>query len=184
VTRLRGYIRTELRRVLNRYVEVRKPSQIFLERLNFSSPDLSRRMNRILQNCGRSVVRPKLQALKEEFGVETTEVVPAYTSQTCSCCGYVDRRNRKTQANFACVWCGRVLHADVDASRNIGSERFRSVGSSMRDVRKNVLDILVTWHAERNSGEQGAPSDPRLTNPYFTDRKTLVRLIGGGGVSR
>jgi Transposase and inactivated derivatives len=176
VTRLRGYITTELRRVLNRYVAVRKPTTIHLERLDFSSPDLSRRMNRILRNCGRSVLRAKLQSLKEEFGVETTEVVSAYTSQTCSCCGYVDRRNRKSQASFACLWCGRVLHADVNASRNIGSERFRSIGSPRRGVRSNVLDMLVARHAERNSGERGAPSDPRLTNPYFTERKALARL--------
>ncbi|MCV9964639.1 transposase [Pararhizobium sp. BT-229] len=152
---LRGFITTELRRILNRFVAVRKPTTIFLERLNFQSPELSRRMNRILQNCGRGVLRAKLQALKEEFGVEATEVVSAYTSQTCSCCGYVDRRNRKSQAVFACRWCGRSLHADVNAARNIGSERFRSIGSAKRGVRSNVLEMLVTQHLERNTGERG-----------------------------
>lgn len=176
VTRLRGFITTEMRRVLNRYVAVRKPSTILLERLDFSSPDLSRRMNRILQNCGRSVLKSKIQALKEEFGVETTEVVAAYTSQTCSCCGYTDRRNRKTQASFSCLWCGRKLHADVNASRNIGSERFRSIGSPRRGIRNEILDKLVAQHVERHRGARVAPSDPRPTNPYFADRKVLARL--------
>lgn len=176
VTRLRGFITTELRRILNRFIAVRKPSTIFLERLNFQNPGLSRRMNRILQNCGRGVLRAKLQSLKEEFGVETTEVVSAYTSQTCSCCGYVDRRNRKTQAEFACHWCGRSLHADINAARNIGSERFRSIGSARRGIRSNVLDMLVTLHVERNAGERGAPADPRLTNPLFADWASEARL--------
>ncbi|MCZ7861461.1 transposase [Agrobacterium salinitolerans] len=176
VTRLRGFISTELRRILNRFVAVRKPTTIFLERLNFQSPELSRRMNRILQNCGRGVLRAKLQALKEEFGVETTEVVSAYTSQTCSCCGYVDRRNRRSQAAFACRWCGRGLHADVNAARNIGSERFRSIGSAKRGVRSNVLDMLVTQHVERNTGERGAPADPRMSNPHFAAWADKARL--------
>ncbi|MCS4088845.1 transposase [Rhizobium sp. BK176] len=176
VTRLRGYITTELRRILNRFVSVRKPTTIFLERLNFQYPELSRRMNRILQNCGRGVLRAKLQALKEEFGVETHEVVSAYTSQTCSCCGYVDRRNRKAQAVFACRWCGRSLHADVNAARNIGSERFRSIGSAKRGVRSNVLDMLVTQHVERNTGERGAPADPRMSNPHFAAWADKARL--------
>lgn len=176
VTRLRGFITTELRRILNRFVAVRKPTTIFLERLNFQSPDLSRRMNRILQNCGRGVLRAKLQSLKEEFGVETTEVVSAYTSQTCSCCGYVDRRNRKSQASFACRWCGRSLHADVNAARNIGSERFRSIGSAKRGVRSNVIDMLVAQHVERNTGERGAPADPRMSNPHFAAWADEARL--------
>ncbi len=176
VTRLRGFITTELRRILNRFVAVRKPTTIFLERLNFQSPDLSRRMNRILQNCGRGVLRAKLQSLKEEFGVETAEVVSAYTSQTCSCCGYVDRRNRKSQAAFACRWCGRNLHADVNAARNIGSERFRSIGSAKCDIRSKVLDLLVTQHVERNTGERGAPADPRLSNPHFAAWAAEARL--------
>lgn len=176
VSRLRGFITSELRRILNRYVATRKPTTIFLERLNFQSPDLSRRMNRILQNCGRGVLRSKLQALREEFGVETHEVVSAYTSQTCSCCGYVDRRNRKSQASFACRWCGRSLHADVNAARNIGSERFRSIDSANRGVRSNVLEMLVTQHIEQNTGERGAPADPRLSNPHFAVWADEARL--------
>jgi putative transposase len=176
VARLRGYITSELRRILNRFVAVRKPTTIYLERLNFQSSDLSRRMNRILQNCGRGVLRAKLQALKEEFGVETTEVVSAYTSQTCSCCGYVDRRNRKSQAVFACRWCDRSWHADVNAARNIGSERFRSIGSAKRGVRSNVLEMLVIQHLERNTGERGAPADPRTSNPHFAVWANEARL--------
>ena len=36
-----------------------------LERLDFRMPGLSRRMNRILTNCGRGVLRAKLQDLEE-----------------------------------------------------------------------------------------------------------------------
>ncbi|MCY4161847.1 MAG: transposase [Flavobacteriaceae bacterium] len=34
------------------------------------------------------------------------KVNPAYTSQTCSCCGYVSKKNRLSQALFICQQCG------------------------------------------------------------------------------
>ena len=52
-------------------------------------------------------------------GVPVVQVDAAYTSQECSHCHYVDRRNRLSQAAFACRSCGVVAHADHNASRNI-----------------------------------------------------------------
>ncbi len=46
-------------------------------------------------------------------------VDPAYTSQTCSACGHVDRANRPNQAKFCCQSCGFAGHADWNAARNI-----------------------------------------------------------------
>jgi transposase len=43
----------------------------------------------------------------------------AYTSQTCSVCGFADSASRKSQARFACTSCGYTGHADVNAARNI-----------------------------------------------------------------
>lgn len=97
-------------------------------------PDLSARMNRILLNCGRSTVQKKLVALEHEFGVVSTETGSARTSQTCSCCGYVEKRNRVTRDRFSCLWCGKSLQADVNAARNIGLGRSASFGSSSRRI--------------------------------------------------
>ena len=46
-------------------------------------------------------------------------VPPQYTSRTCPCCGHVSAENRKTQAQFLCVACGYVNHADVVGAINI-----------------------------------------------------------------
>jgi len=54
-----------------------------------------------------------------ERGVTVVRVPPAYTSQTCSECGVVDRENRQTQAKFVCVSCGHTENADVNAAKNI-----------------------------------------------------------------
>ncbi|WP_432164738.1 RNA-guided endonuclease InsQ/TnpB family protein [Streptomyces sp. bgisy031] len=52
-------------------------------------------------------------------GVPVVFVDPAYTSQQCCECGYIDDRNRASQALFTCRNCGVVAHADRNASRNI-----------------------------------------------------------------
>ena len=52
-------------------------------------------------------------------GVTVVAVDPAYTSQTCSCCGHCEKSNRKSQSEFVCRSCGFTLHADLNAARNI-----------------------------------------------------------------
>ncbi len=46
-------------------------------------------------------------------------VHPAYTSQTCSACGFVDAGNRIDQSTFRCQACGHAANADVNAAENI-----------------------------------------------------------------
>ncbi|MCE5288365.1 MAG: RNA-guided endonuclease TnpB family protein [Nocardiaceae bacterium] len=53
-------------------------------------------------------------------GVPIVAVDPAYTSQTCTACNYVDKRNRTSQAVFICRNCGYTAeHADILGSDNI-----------------------------------------------------------------
>ncbi|WP_432165571.1 RNA-guided endonuclease InsQ/TnpB family protein [Streptomyces sp. bgisy031] len=54
-------------------------------------------------------------------GVPLVFVDPAYTSQMCSQCGHVDKRNRVDQGLFICRGCGVVAHADRNASHNIAA---------------------------------------------------------------
>ena len=56
----------------------------------------------------------------EWHGVPVVFVDPAYTSQTCSVCGWIDKRSRRDQATFHCVHCGALLHADTNAAVVIG----------------------------------------------------------------
>ena len=53
-------------------------------------------------------------------GVPFVQVDPGYTSQRCTHCGYIDRRNRTSQAQFVCRDCGFTAeHADILAADNI-----------------------------------------------------------------
>jgi IS605 OrfB family transposase len=53
-------------------------------------------------------------------GVPLAHVDPRNTSRTCAECHHVDKRNRPSQAVFACRRCGHRADADHNASRNIG----------------------------------------------------------------
>jgi IS605 OrfB family transposase len=54
-------------------------------------------------------------------GVPVVYVDPAYTSQTCSSCGHLSKKNRPDQVTFCCTSCGFAEHADVNAARNIAA---------------------------------------------------------------
>ena len=129
VRRLRAMIETEVNRALNHMVAMHRPRVLAVEKLDFRGSALGRRMNRMLTNCGRGAVARKLADLADRYGIEIHEVDPAYTSKTCSGCGYVDAKNRKSGTErFHCRFCGRRMHADVNGARNIAQAVTESAG--------------------------------------------------------
>jgi IS605 OrfB family transposase len=68
----------------------------------------------------------------KQAGVAFAEVDPAYTSQMCHACGWVDKRNRHSQSGFECGRCGFVGHADHNAAINIATRGVESWGEVMR----------------------------------------------------
>lgn len=54
-------------------------------------------------------------------GVPVVFVDPRNTSRTCTKCGFVDKRNRRRQAEFSCLRCGYSVHADLNAARTLAT---------------------------------------------------------------
>jgi len=52
-------------------------------------------------------------------GVPVVPVDPAYTSQRCSGCGHIHRKNRPNRDDFRCTRCRLSLPADLNAAINI-----------------------------------------------------------------
>ena len=148
VDRVRGIIKTRINGALNRLVDIHRPAEIVVDRLDFRMPGLSPRLNRIITNCGRSVFVAKLADLGEKFGIKVAEVNPAYTSQECDHCGFVDRGNRRSQSEFRCLHCGHRAHADVKGAKVVAARRSR--GLDVRFVvRQQVLAELRKRFSER-----------------------------------
>jgi putative transposase len=178
VAAFRGFLKTEIGRVLNRLVALKRPAHIVVEKLDFRAPGLSKRLNRILARSGRSVIRAKLKGLEERFGVSFDEVNPAYSSQTCSACGFVAKANRKSQSEFSRRACGREIHADVNAARNLESGRF-AFERSARHTKAKSLELTVHRHLERLKTRGRVASDRAVivSNPNYRDaleRSTAV----------
>ena len=71
----------------------------------------------ILRNSWGVLVR----RLEDKAPYRVEKVRAAYTSQTCSACGYCASENRESQAVFRCGSCGYAGNADVNAAINIAA---------------------------------------------------------------
>jgi len=165
----RNFLKNEIGRCLNRIIKLYGPRVIVIENLNFQGSDLSKRMNRILSNFGKKIIEQKLKSLNEEFGIEIHKINPAYTSQECPQCHYVDKKNRPTQERFCCKSCGYTRNADVVGARNHFA---RSSDKELGNVylnRKKILHTLVTRFVKRHPRPHSWANGLLLGNPYFKD---------------
>ncbi len=168
LNKLRAFLKNEINRFLNRLIAIYRPAMLVVEKLDFRSPELSRRMNRLIQNFGERYVNEKLNRFKELYGIEVVYLNPAYTSQQCSSCDYVDPKNRKNTQEFECKSCGRRINAQVNGARVL-YRRSSLVEIKPYTPKKEVLRILVKQYLERHSGCNSAPWELLRKNPYFRD---------------
>jgi len=66
-------------------------------------------------------LQQKITYKAEGKGIKVIKIDPHYTSQMCPICGYINKHNRSTQADFECLECGHIANADYNAARNIAT---------------------------------------------------------------
>jgi len=76
-------------------------------------------LNRVILDKGWHTLEAFLAYKLQERGGALVKVNPAYSSQTCPCCGSVSKHHRKSQAVFDCGDCGHKEHADIVGAKNI-----------------------------------------------------------------
>lgn len=184
VRQLRGWIESEIGRIMNRLVQTHAPASIVTELLDFRAPGLSRRLNRLIGAFGKHALQAKLLDLEQRFGIELVKVNPAYSSQQCNRCGYVDKRNRPRQSVFRCLFCGSQRDGDVNAARNLWDRRSAPAEGAERHPRSILAGLVQHFNAqhpeprERLNGTKGRAADPRPSNPYFRGWTDGVGLTG------
>lgn len=74
-------------------------------------------------------------------GVPLVLVDPKNTSRTCPICGYVDKKNRKSQSWFLCIKCAYGHHADTVAAINIAG---RAAGNQPYAPSQDDVRVLAS----------------------------------------
>jgi len=117
------YIETETNRYLKQ-LNIENIDLIALEDLKNVKANkrgkFSRKVNRLLSFWHYAKVGKRLTQFCEETGIRISLKSPWKTSQRCSICGNIDRRNRKGE-RFKCLDsdCRSEMNADDNASRNL-----------------------------------------------------------------
>lgn len=107
----------EINRIVNEFFKENiNINQLVIEDLN----DVKRykfNMNKV-KSWVYPLVINKLERFCQENGIQLTKVNPAYTSQTCSYCGTIDKKSRDREI-YHCKSCNIKMDADTNAAINI-----------------------------------------------------------------
>jgi IS605 OrfB family transposase len=105
-------------------------------------------LNRELLARAFGTFRSRLEKKSPWTGTIVVAVDPRHTSQMCSCCGFVARENRESQAVFRCGSCGYEAHADINAALNIlsraGHARIHAAGADSLEGSASNAEPCVT----------------------------------------
>ena len=113
-TDLERQINTEINAVL----DARTPDAVVSEKLNIRGKAQSRTMSRRVSHWARGMIDQRLEFKASARGSCRKHVNPAYTSQTCPICGFLDKKNRRGDV-FQCLNCGHRDDADRIAAHNL-----------------------------------------------------------------
>jgi len=103
-------------------------SVVFMEDLNIKNMSKNKNLSKHILDAGWGLFKTMMS-----YKTEVVLVNPQYTSQTCSNCGAVDSKSRKSQSEYECTTCGFEEHADTNAAKDI-----KSKGIALSRKRKSV----------------------------------------------
>lgn len=122
-----------------------------------------RGLNRVIADAAWGELKQKVKVVAAKSGVLVHEINPKYTSQECSCCGYVSPTNRDAE-KFLCESCGWVADADVDAATVIRQRGLSELGINipLPVVHGKVTLKEPVVRQGKSSGLPDEPENPRI----------------------
>jgi putative transposase len=102
------------------------------------------KFNTFLNNWSYYDLQLKITNKAKEHGIEVRKIKPNYTSQRCSCCGFIDKGNRpkelKGQSIFKCIQCDFETNADYNAAKNISMENIEQIIKNQLETQERHLE--------------------------------------------
>jgi len=176
-TRHRASLEKEINTAINQLIQTKKPSVLITEDLRHAFHyDKSKQVNRKLSHWlkGKLQDRIEFKALAEGFRHE--QVNPAYGSQSCPRCEFVDSKNREGD-RFQCLHCGHVDLSDRVAAMNY-ARRIGDPEIGQYTPYRQVKTILLNRFHRRLEMEQSMTVPGRtLETAVEVDPPLLSRLI-------
>lgn len=127
------YRNNEINRICN-LIDLSDINYLIIEDLKNVKQNKKYYNNKIQRWCYSKIIN-KLERLCEELGIYIEKVSPAYTSQTCSSCGFKHKDNRLNEL-FKCLNCEYTNDADINAAINIHNK-----GSYSTSIKQNKFII-------------------------------------------
>ena len=154
--RLIRHVRQEINRAVNVCLDEHPGAQIAYEQLSVASMKFkARAMNAYLRASNLAHIPEKIAWETAKRGMRATPVKSAYSSQECSVCHCVERKNRPDQQTFCCVVCGSSTHADQNAAINLAHRNEDAELHACQD-RQAIRALLISRH-EQWRKHQGWP---------------------------
>lgn len=160
----------EINRALAEYLKQRQPSVCAVEKLDLRRKAKSKKMSRKTTLWLRSTLAERIEFKASAAGSRRKHVNPAYTSQECPWCGFVDAKNRNGDT-FKCTACGAEGQSDQVAAIN-QKARLDDPRITVLTPKAKVKSILLERYKARLES-QG--SDPATTVPGQTSDRPRPR---------
>ncbi|MFG2469088.1 RNA-guided endonuclease InsQ/TnpB family protein [Streptomyces canus] len=123
-------------------------------------------LNRVILAQGWGLLRQRT----EHKAPGRVEDVPApFTSLRCSACGWIEKKSRKSQADFVCASCGFTCNADENASINVAAGQ-----GGIPRPRRAAGAGGVTAVISRSSAREPQPT--RVGIPLFQEAEDVKQL--------
>jgi IS605 OrfB family transposase len=140
------FCRKTAKAILEYAIEFDSPVLVF-EDLNHIRNSMKRKHRKYRRESNSWAFRLLMDAIRmraERCGIAVVTVNPAYTSQTCSRCGSIDKKHRRRD-NYRCRHCGYQNNSDVVAATNIALRWFGDVNRTKSGVQSithtNVVEL-------------------------------------------
>jgi putative transposase len=140
-------ITNQINRAINELIKKREPKVIVTEKLDFRGKAASKDISRRVSYWRRSTLKDRFEFKASAAGCRREQVNPAYTSQTCPECGYLEKANRKGDV-FQCQKCGHRGDADQIAAQNQKS-RYYDRRITLYTPKETVKEILLKDYQSR-----------------------------------
>jgi putative transposase len=117
-TTMRHEIQRQINTEINQLLERRRPACIVSEKLDMRGKAPHKRLSRRVSGWARGTLDERLGFKASAGGSTRKHVNPAYSSQLCPRCGFLDKKNRHGDT-FQCQYCGHRDDADRVAAHNL-----------------------------------------------------------------